>query len=169
MIEKIKHLLSEAENLQAHNAEELESLRLKYLSKKGLVNQLMADFRNVPAEQKREVGILINRAKDALTARFADLKAALATTDDDHSDLDLTRTPYPIRLGTRHPLSIVTHEIVDIFSRMGFILADGPEVEDDLHVFTKMNFAEQRVVSVANVVNLFFRNLFHCVYLFYFC
>ena len=62
MIEKIKHLLSEAENLQAHNAEELESLRLKYLSKKGLVNQLMADFRNVPAEQKREVGILINRA-----------------------------------------------------------------------------------------------------------
>ena len=142
MIEKIKHLLSEAENLQAHNAEELESLRLKYLSKKGLVNQLMADFRNVPAEQKREVGILINRAKDALTARFADLKAALATTDDDHSDLDLTRTPYPIRLGTRHPLSIVTHEIVDIFSRMGFTLADGPEVEDDWHVFGAMNFAD---------------------------
>ena len=142
MIEKIKHLLSEAENLQAHNAEELESLRLKYLSKKGLVNQLMADFRNVPAEQKREVGILINRAKDALTARFADLKAALATTDDDHSDLDLTRTPYPIRLGTRHPLSIVTHEIADIFSRMGFTLAAGPEAADASHASGALHAAE---------------------------
>ena len=134
--------MTEAESLQAHNAEELENLRLKYLSKKGLVNQLMADFRNVPAEEKREVGMLINKAKEALTARFNTLKAELATVEDDHSGLDLTRTPYPIRLGTRHPLSIVKHEIVDIFSRMGFTLADGPEVEDDWHVFGSMNFAD---------------------------
>lgn len=142
MIEKIKNLMAEAESLQAHSAEELESLRLKYLSKKGLVSQLMADFRNVPAEQKREVGMLINKAKDALTERFNALKAELSTTEDDHSGLDLTRTPYPVRLGTRHPLSIVKQEIVDIFSRMGFTLADGPEVEDDWHVFGSMNFAD---------------------------
>ncbi len=134
--------MAEAESLQAHSAEELESLRLKYLSKKGLVSQLMADFRNVPAEQKREVGMLINKAKDALTERFNALKAELSTTEDDHSGLDLTRTPYPVRLGTRHPLSIVKQEIVDIFSRMGFTLADGPEVEDDWHVFGSMNFAD---------------------------
>lgn len=142
MIEKIKSLLAEVELLNAANEEELEALRLKYLSKKGLVNQLMADFRNVPAEMKREVGMRINEAKNALQDRFNVLKAQLATAEDDHSDLDLTRTPYPAPLGTRHPLSIVKQEIVDIFSRLGFSLADGPEVEDDWHVYGSMNFAE---------------------------
>ena len=134
--------MAEVENLRAANEEELEALRLKYLSKKGLINQLMADFRNVAAEQKREVGMRINEAKTALQDRFNALKAELATSEEDHSDLDLTRTPYPVKLGTRHPLSIVKQEIVDIFSRMGFSLADGPEVEDDWHVYGSMNFAE---------------------------
>lgn len=142
MLQKIQNLLAEVENLRATNEEELEALRLKYLSKKGLINQLMADFRNVAADQKREVGIRINEAKNALQERFNLLKAELATSEDDHSDLDLTRTPYPVRLGTRHPLSIVKQEIVDIFSRLGFSLADGPEVEDDWHVFGSMNFAD---------------------------
>jgi phenylalanine--tRNA ligase, alpha subunit len=142
MIEKIKQLLAEVPSLSAQNDEQLEALRLKYLSKKGLINQLMADFRNVAAEQKREVGVHINQLKDALQTRFNDLKAELATTEEDHSHLDLTRTPYPIALGTRHPLSIVKQEIIDIFARMGFSLADGPEVEDDWHVFGSMNFAE---------------------------
>ena len=131
MIEKIKQLLAEVPSLSAQTDEQLEALRLKYLSKKGLINQLMADFRNVAAEQKREVGV-----------RFNELKAELATTEEDHSHLDLTRTPYPIALGTRHPLSVVKQEIIDIFARMGFSLADGPEVEDDWHVFGSMNFAE---------------------------
>lgn len=142
MLEKIQHLLAEVDNLHASNAEELEALRLKYLSKKGLVNQLMEDFRTVPAEMKRELGMRINEAKNAIQNRFNELKAELATTEDDHSDLDLTRTPYPVKLGTRHPLSIVKQEIVDIFSRLGFSLADGPEVEDDWHVYGSMNFAE---------------------------
>lgn len=142
MIEKIKNLLAEVDKLNAANEEELEALRLKYLSKKGLVNQLMADFRTVPAEMKREVGMRINEAKNALQDRFNQLKAELATSEEDHSDLDLTRTPYPVKLGTRHPLSIVKQEIVDIFSRLGFSLADGPEVEDDWHVYGSMNFAE---------------------------
>lgn len=142
MLEKIKNLMAEVATLNAVNDEELEALRLKYLSKKGLINQLMADFRNVAADQKREVGIRINEVKDALQNRFNELKAQLATTEDDHSDLDLTRTPYPVKLGTRHPLSIVKQEIVDIFSRLGFSLAAGPEVEDDWHVYGSMNFAE---------------------------
>ena len=142
MIEKIKQLLAEVPSLSAQKDEQLEALRLKYLSKKGLINQLMADFRNVAAEQKREVGVHINQLKDALQTRFNDLKAELATIEEDHSHLDLTRTPYPIALGTRHPLSVVKQEIIDIFARMGFSLADGPEVEDDWHVFGSMNFAE---------------------------
>lgn len=142
MIEKIKQILAEVPSLLAENDEQLEALRLKYLSKKGLVNQLMADFRNVAADQKREVGMRVNELKDALQERFNQLKAQLATTEDDHSGIDLTRTPYPTPLGTRHPLSIVTQEIIDIFSRLGFSLADGPEIEDDWHVFGSMNFAE---------------------------
>lgn len=142
MKEKIQNLLAEVEKLQASNEEELEALRLKYLSKKGIINQLMADFRTVPAEMKRELGMRINEAKTALTDRFNELKSQLATSEEYHSDLDLTRTPYPVKLGTRHPLSIVKQEIVDIFARLGFSLADGPEVEDDWHVFGSMNFAD---------------------------
>lgn len=142
MISKINDILADVPKLIAENEEQLEALRLKYLSKKGLVNQLMADFRNVAAEQKREVGMRVNELKDALQTRFNELKAQLAIAEEDHSDLDLTRTPYPIALGTRHPLSLVKQEIIDIFGRMGFSLADGPEVEDDWHVFGSMNFAD---------------------------
>ena len=114
MIERITRLLEEAEHLQATNTEELEALRLKYLSKKGILSQLMADFRQVPAEQKREVGLLANKAKDALTERFNVLKAQLAVAEKNHSKLNLTHTPYPIHLNTRHPLSIIKQKIINI-------------------------------------------------------
>ena len=142
MIEEIKTLLARVDELKAENEEQLEALRLEFLSKKGKVNQLMANFRNVAAEQKKEVGVYLNQLKTALQERFNTLKQELATAEEDHSALDLTRTPYPIRLGTRHPLSLVKQEIIDIFGRMGFSLADGPEIEDDWHVFGAMNFAE---------------------------
>ena len=141
MIEKIEQLLAEIENLQAGNAEELEALRIKYLSKKGAINELMADFRNVPAEQKKEVGMKLNELKTKAQERINTLKENFANQDNGANDLDLTRTAYPIGLGTRHPLSIVRNEIIDIFARLGFSIAEGPEVEDDLHVFTKLNFA----------------------------
>ena len=141
ILEKIDQLLEEVKNISASNADEIEALRLKYLSKKGAITALMADFRNVPAEQKKAVGIKINELKQTAQERINALKEQLETSDNEAEMIDLTRTPYPVRLGTRHPLSIVTNEIIDIFSRMGFVLADGPEVEDDLHVFTKMNFA----------------------------
>ena len=142
MTERINALLAEVENLAAADEKELEALRIKYLGKKGLLNDLMADFRNVPAEQKRETGQKINALKTALQDKLNALRQSLATKEDSHDDLDLTRTPYPVQLGTRHPLSIVKNEIIDIFSRLGFSMADGPEVEDDWHVFSSMNFAE---------------------------
>ena len=142
MINKIEALMAEVENLNASNAEELEALRIKYLSKKGAINDLMADFRNVPAEQKKEVGMRLNALKTRATERIAELKEAFETNDSGVAEMDLTRTAYPVELGTRHPLSIVKNEIIDIFARMGFALADGPEVEDDWHVFSSMNFAE---------------------------
>ena len=142
MIEEIKTLLARVDEQKAENEEQLEALRLEFLSKKGKVNQLMANFRNVAADQKKEVGVYLNQLKTALQERFNTLKQELATAEEDHSALDLTRTPYPIRLGTRHPLSLVKQEIIDIFGRMGFSLADGPEIEDDWHVFGAMNFAE---------------------------
>ena len=142
MTERINALLSEVESLAAADEKELEALRIKYLGKKGLLNDLMADFRNVPAEQKRKTGQKINALKTALQDKLNDLRQSIATKEDSHDDLDLTRTPYPIQLGTRHPLSIVKNEIIDIFSRLGFSMADGPEVEDDWHVFSSMNFAE---------------------------
>lgn len=141
MLEKIEKLLHEVENMQAQTADEIEALRLKYLSKKGEITALMSDFRNVPAEQKKEVGIKINQLKQTAIERLNALKEQHSTDDTDTEAIDLTRSMYPVTLGSRHPLTIVKNEIIDIFSRMGFVLADGPEVEDDLHVFTKMNFA----------------------------
>jgi len=142
MIAKINQLLQELEALKAANAEELEALRIKYLSKKGAINDLMADFRNVAAEQKKEVGMRLNELKNKAQEKIAALKEQFESQDTGCDDIDLTRSAYPVELGTRHPLSIVRNEIIDIFARMGFNIADGPEMEDDWHVFSSMNFAE---------------------------
>ena len=142
MLEKIQNLLAEVEQLTAKNAEDIESLRIKYLSKKGEITALMNDFRNVPAEQKKEIGIKINELKNKAQEVINGLRQSLQQSDGEDSQIDITRTAYPTELGTRHPLTIVKNEIVDIFSRLGFSLAEGPEVEDDWHVFSSMNFAE---------------------------
>ena len=142
MIEKINDLLAEVGTLTANDEKELEALRIKYLSKKGVMNELMTAFRDVPGDQKRELGQKLNTLKNALQDKINGLRLALSTKDNNHDDLDLTRTPYPIKVGTRHPLSIVKSEIIDIFSRLGFSLANGPEIEDDWHVFSSMNFPE---------------------------
>ncbi len=141
ILERIEALLKEVNELKASNAEEIEALRLKYLSKKGEINALMAEFRNVAADQKKVVGMKINELKQSAFEKINTLREQTLMNDSQSADIDLTRTAYPIQLGSRHPLTIVKNEIIDIFSRMGFVLADGPEVEDDLHVFTKMNFA----------------------------
>ena len=142
IIEQIKELLQQVENIKAANTEELEALRIKYLSKKGIISSLMNDFRNVPAEQKREVGMFINQLKEKTQNKINELKESFENAQASDNEIDLTRSAYPIELGTRHPLSLVKKEICDIFGRLGFSIAEGPEVEDDWHVFSSLNFAE---------------------------
>ncbi|ERI85653.1 phenylalanine--tRNA ligase subunit alpha [Bacteroides pyogenes] len=142
MIAKIEQLLQEVAALHASNAEELEALRIKYLSKKGAINDLMADFRNVPAELKKEVGMKLNELKNKAQETISALKEQFECQNNDSEGLDLTRTASAVKLGTRHPLSIVRNEIIDIFARLGFSIAEGPEIEDDWHVFSALNFAE---------------------------
>ena len=140
MIERIQKLLAEVNSLSANGTEEIEALRIKYLGKKGEISRLFNDFREVPNDQKRQVGQLLNELKEKAQDRINELKSGLESTNDTDADADYSRTVYPITLGTRHPLSIVKNEIVDIFARMGFTIAEGPEIEDDWHVFESLNF-----------------------------
>ena len=143
--EKIQDLLSQVADLQATNAEQLEALRIKYLSKKGLVTELFNEFREVPKEEKREIGQALNALRQAYEARLNELREAVEANSAKAAadELDLTRTPDPIALGTRHPLSLVREQIIDIFARVGFTVAEGPEVEDDKHVYSLLNFAPE--------------------------
>lgn len=141
MIGKIEKLLSEIETLKASTAEEVDAIRVKYLSKKGEISSLMNDFRNVAADQKREVGQKLNILKEKAQERINQMKESLESEQTIDTSIDLTRTSAPIPLGTRHPLSIVKKEICDIFKKLGFSIAEGPEIEDDWHVFSALNFA----------------------------
>lgn len=141
MKQKIEALRNTIASLTADTAEQAEALRIKYLGKKGELNALMADFRTVAADQKREIGQLLNVLKSEITEKIVGLKAqAEARAAMPQADLDLTRTGSRLPVGTRHPLSMVRAEMLDIFARMGFTIAEGPEVEDDWHVFTSLNF-----------------------------
>ena len=142
MINKINQLKAEIEAVTAGNIEEVEALRIKYLSKKGAITALMQDFRLVPAEQKREMGQKLNELKTLATDKLNELRESFENADTVEVDLDLTRTAAPMPLGSRHPLSLVKDEIISIFSRLGFTIAEGPEIEDDWHVFSSLNFAE---------------------------
>ena len=141
ILDKIDELLKEVSTLSAKNADDVEQLRLKYLSKKGEINGLMAEFRDVAKDQKKTIGIKLNELKKAATEKINQLREEVVTTDTGNEDIDLTRTAYPVNLGTRHPLTIVKNEIIEIFQRMGFTLYHGPEIDDDKHVFTMLNFA----------------------------
>lgn len=144
ILERIAELQQQVANLKAANQEELENLRIKYLSKKGEISQLYEEFRAVPKEEKAAIGAPLNVLRQSVESRINELREVLASSiHTESSGSDLTRTPDPIDLGTRHPLSLVREEIVDIFSRIGFTVADGPEVEDDKHVFGMLNFAPE--------------------------
>jgi len=144
--DSINDLLKQVQDIQAENAEQIEALRIKYLSKKGEITALFNEFRNVPSDQKRELGQMLNQLRQEAETRINDLREKLndqMVNDQMVNRLDLTRTPDPIPLGTRHPLSLVREEIIDIFSRIGFTVAEGPEVEDDKHVYGMLNFAPE--------------------------
>jgi phenylalanyl-tRNA synthetase alpha chain len=142
MNDKIQHLLSEIRAASAKNVDEVEQLRLKFLSKKGLVSALFDEFKTVPAEKKREVGLLLNDLKNKAQERIDELKAMFEAGETTASaGLDLTRPAGNGTPGTRHPLSVVRNQIIDIFARIGFTVSEGSEIEDDWHNFGALNFA----------------------------
>lgn len=141
MLNKIQELKDAIEALQVSSMEEIEAARIKYLSKKGEISLLFNDFRTVPNEQKREIGQKLNELKTLATDKINSLKASFEDRTDASAELDLTRSAAPYAIGTRHPLSLVKEEIINIFSRLGYTVAEGPEVEDDWHVFSSLNFA----------------------------
>jgi len=158
MLDKIKSLYEEVSSVKVTSAKELESFRLKYLSKKGIITSLFEDFRVVPADMKRDVGQKLNELKQKAQDKYNSLKKELEFTGDLSSDNDLTRPAFPYPSGSRHPISLVRKEIVDIFARIGFTVSEGPEIEDDDHVFTKLNFAPEHPARDMQDTFYIFRN-----------
>lgn len=143
MIDRIQHLIDEAKSFTTDSLSELEAFRVKFLGKKGLLNDLFADFKTVPNEQKKAYGQAINTLKSTAQEKVNTLKAALETNSVQNSSIgDLTRPGDPIQVGGRHPISLVKNQIIDIFSRIGFNVSEGPEIEDDWHNFTALNLPE---------------------------
>ena len=143
MIDKIKEHILEVENFTADSKEAIETFRIKYLGKKGLLNEFFAEFKNVPNGQKKEFGQTINQLKLAATEKVSLLKETLESNIEETGKYgDLTRPGEAMALGARHPISIVKNQITDIFSRIGFNVSEGPEIEDDWHNFTALNLPE---------------------------
>jgi phenylalanyl-tRNA synthetase alpha chain len=141
MDEKIRNLLQEISEIKARNLEEVEHLRIRYLGKKGLVSLFFEEFKTIPAEQKRAVGLLLNDLKTKVQDKIESLKTDFESGEMERSgDLDLTRPAGSAPVGTRHPLSIVRNEIISIFGRLGFSVAVGPEIESDWYNFSALNF-----------------------------
>ena len=143
MIEKIHKLIEEAETFSTQSLEELEVFRIKFLGKKGLLNDLFASFKEVPNEQKKDFGQAINKLKSVAQEKVSSLKGTLENSSNESSLFgDLSRPGEPFNIGARHPISLVKNQIIDIFSRIGFNVSEGPEVEDDWHNFTALNLPE---------------------------
>jgi phenylalanyl-tRNA synthetase alpha chain len=140
MEEKIRQLLEEAKRFEAESPEAVEAFRIQYLGKKGHLNALFADFKTVPAEQKKEIGQHINTLKQYVTEKVDVLKAGLAASAGRASIPDMTVPGKSMPLGARHPISIVRNQVIDIFTRLGYNISEGPEIEDDWHVFSALNF-----------------------------
>jgi phenylalanyl-tRNA synthetase alpha chain len=143
MIERINKLKQEIDTTTINSLEELELFRIKYLSKKGLISQLFEDFKNVAPDQKKIIGQEVNILKQISTSLYDSFKTELSTNRKKDRSIDLSLTPEPVKLGSRHPISNIRREIVDIFSRIGFTVSEGPEIEDDWHVFSGLNFPEE--------------------------
>jgi phenylalanyl-tRNA synthetase alpha chain len=143
MIDKLKEHIAEVEQFTTDSKEAVEAFRIKYLGKKGLLNDFFAEFKNVASDQKKEFGQTINTLKQVATEKVNALKDNLENQSDHVGEYnDLTRPGEPIEIGARHPISIVKNQIIEIFSRIGFNVSEGPEIEDDWHNFTALNLPE---------------------------
>ena len=143
MLDKVKEIQNEVEAFKANSLEELEAFRISFLGKKGKVTLLFNEFRNVPNELKKEFGAQLNVLKKATQNKIIELKEGMSSVStNSKSELDLTIPSQPYELGSRHPISIVKNEIIEIFSNIGFSISEGPEIEDDWHNFSALNFPE---------------------------
>lgn len=143
MLENVQAAIAEVEAFTGESADSAEQFRLKYLSKKGLIAQLFGEFKSVPVEQKKEFGVQLNKLKTIASEKFESLQATTAATEDASFINDFTLPSNQASFGSRHPLSLVRKQIIDIFSRIGFTVKEGPEIEDDWHVFSALNFPEE--------------------------
>ena len=143
MIEHIHKLIEEAKAFNSQSLEEVEAFRIKFLGKKGVLTDLFASFKEVPSEQKKDFGQAINKLKGAAQDKVNELKRSLSNSVNDSAIFgDLSRPGEPFEIGARHPISLVKNQIIDIFSRIGFNVSEGPEIEDDWHNFTALNLPE---------------------------
>ena len=148
MIDQLRKHIEDVKAFASDDAEAIEAFRIKYLGKKGLLNEFFRELKNIPKEEKRAFGQAVNELKIAATEKVTALKAQLEQTKGTESKYgDLTRPGNPIELGAQHPISIVRNRIIDIFSRIGFTVSEGPEIEDDWHNFTALNLPEYHPAS----------------------
>lgn len=142
MIDKIKEYVAEAALFTTDNKESLESFRIKFLSKKGILNDLFTAFKSVPNDQKKDFGQALNQLKNTVEEKVKSIQDTLESADVQGLYGDLTRPSYPFEIGSRHPISLVKNEVIKIFSNIGFNVSEGPEIEDDWHNFEALNFPE---------------------------
>ena len=142
MKEKIKKNIKDIESFSALSNEEIETFRIKYLGKKGLINSYFIDFKSLDNDKKKDVGQLLNQLKNSANSKVEELKTQLSSDNSQPKLNDLSRPGDPIQIGSRHPISIVKNRIVEIFSNIGFTISEGPEIEDDWHNFSALNLPE---------------------------
>ncbi len=143
MLDKVKELIGDVKTFKATSKEEVEAFRIKYLGSKGLLKDLFNEFKNVDASMRKDFGQALNNLKNAATDKVSELNEAIENKTEEKGIYgDLTRPSEPIELGARHPISIVKNQIIDVFSRIGFTVSEGAEIEDDWHNFTALNLPE---------------------------
>ena len=143
MIDKIKSAINEISSFESNSREDVESFRIKYLGKKGIINKFFLDFKNIDNKQKKEVGQILNKLKNVAHQKVDDLILGFSKNSKDSISInDITRPGDPIEIGSRHPISLVKNRIIDIFAKIGFTISEGPEIEDDWHNFTALNLPE---------------------------
>ena len=157
MIDKIKEHIAEADAFQTDNRETLEQFRIKYLGSKGLLKDLFSEFKNVPNDQKKEFGQVINTLKTICEDKIKTIQEALESKVENVGVYgDLSRPAEPVVIGSRHPISIVKNQIIDIFSTIGFNVSEGPEIEDDWHNFTALNLPECRILFLYKPIQMYY-------------
>ncbi len=138
MIKKLEDYISRVKKFSSQDSKEIESFKIEFLGRKGVINDLFSDFKNVPSDQKKEYGQKINELKNLTSKKYEDLKLGVKQSSKSITE-DYTKPGFPISSGSLHPITIIKNRIINIFSKVGFELSEGPEIEDDWHNFTALN------------------------------